>query len=431
MTDSKQEPLAPVAEDPTALKSQLEDLVAQATAKYAVKDYKEAAELYSRGTELQSEINGEMSTDNADLLYLYGRCLYHVAVINSDVLGTKVAGEKPEQDSATKPANGESSKSASRGDSKTEEMVAAVAEEKERGKATKEDASAEKPYFTFTGDENYTDSDEEEPEEDEGDAADQEDDFSNAFEVLDLARVLLERKLGELEAAEKGKEKDGDSKPINSLKERLADTFDLQAEISLENEQFPNAAADLRSSLELKAVLYPQESSMLAEAHYKLSLALEFSSVTQQKDANGEVEGGQTAHVDEAMREEAAKEMEAAIASCEMRIKKEEAFLKNPDAQPSEEGKKSKVTKASVDNVKDIVKDMKQRVSAVPVPYKAQLLTSSTARRTPPAASVYQRSYRDGGSRWSYPFARNSGVYIGRVSRSPEDPPGGSFKRGD
>lgn len=71
----------------------LDGLIAKATAKYAVKDYSAAAELYSQATELQAELNGEMSVQNADLLYLYGRCLYHVAVQNSDVLGTKVAGE--------------------------------------------------------------------------------------------------------------------------------------------------------------------------------------------------------------------------------------------------------------------------------------------------------------------------------------------------
>ena len=73
--------------------ARLDDLKAQATLKYAVKDYNAAAELYSQATELQATINGEMAAENADLLYAYGRCLYHVAVANSDVLGSKVAGE--------------------------------------------------------------------------------------------------------------------------------------------------------------------------------------------------------------------------------------------------------------------------------------------------------------------------------------------------
>lgn len=79
--------------------AQLDDLKARATLKYSIKDYDAAAELYSEATELQAELNGEMSSLNADLLYKYGRCLFHVAVKNSDVLGLKVAGEKGEDGS--------------------------------------------------------------------------------------------------------------------------------------------------------------------------------------------------------------------------------------------------------------------------------------------------------------------------------------------
>src|SRR5271156_3767717 len=72
----------------------LTDLIAQATAAYAIKDYSPAAELYSQATELQAEMNGEMAVENADLLYSYGKCLYFVAVSNSDVLGGTAAGAK-------------------------------------------------------------------------------------------------------------------------------------------------------------------------------------------------------------------------------------------------------------------------------------------------------------------------------------------------
>jgi HAT1-interacting factor 1 len=62
-----------------------------------------------------------------------------------------------------------------------------------------------------------------------------------AFEVLDLARVLFERRLEQInESAEDGKGKEvsaGDSAIIKHVKERLGDTHDLLAEISLENER--------------------------------------------------------------------------------------------------------------------------------------------------------------------------------------------------
>lgn len=86
----------------TAQLAYLDDLKARATLKYSVKDYNAAAELYSEATELQAELNGEMSSQNAELLYKYGRCLYHVAVKNSDVLGSRVSGEQREDGSSCK-----------------------------------------------------------------------------------------------------------------------------------------------------------------------------------------------------------------------------------------------------------------------------------------------------------------------------------------
>ena len=353
--------------------SRLKYLTAQATAKYAVKDYNAAAELYSQATELQAELNGEMSPRNADLLYAYGRCLYHVAVSNSDVLGSKVAGERPQE--IKRPAKSRATEEGSaiidgrhEDEKVTEEIIAAVATRKNGQTAIDDGKPESKPYFAFNGDQNFDDSDEDEEEaigetgddrEAEGEVED--DDFSTAYEVLDLARLLLQRRVEETVACEGEEQTTSDAATVKQLKERLADTYDLQAEISLEGERFPNAVVDLKAALQLKQELFPRDSSLIAEAHYKLSLALEFSSVTQQKAENGEVDAGQTAHIDEAMREEAAKEMEAAIISCKVRIEREEAALAI-GSSINGNTKKSKVTRASIDDVKEMVKDMEQRV---------------------------------------------------------------------
>lgn len=67
-----------------------------------------------------------------------------------------------------------------------------------------------------------------------------------AFEILDLSRVLFLKRLAaeqEKEQAEAGKGKgkeasEGDSPTVRHIKERLGDTHDLLAEISLENERY-------------------------------------------------------------------------------------------------------------------------------------------------------------------------------------------------
>ena len=354
--------------------SRLKDLVAQATSRYSVKDYNAAAEIYAHATELQAEIHGEMSSHNAGLLYAYGRCLYHVAINNSDVLGPRIAGEKPTEgprgpSGRIRAANTE--KASDSFNRSAQERTVNIIEE-DKGPKTLHDAPSEttKPYFQFKGDENFDTSDEDaEDEEADGaeEDADEEDDFANAYEVLDMARVLLHQQIQEAGASKnKGKSKEV-SPSVRQLQELLADTYDLQAEISLEGERFSNATTDLKSALGLKYILYPRESSIIAEAHYKLALALEFSSVTQQRNEIGETEGGKEAQVDYAMRKEAAAEMEEAIASCKARIRKEQENLQNDMKTYNEDGPAEELAK-NVRDVEEMVVEMEQRVNSLHSP---------------------------------------------------------------
>jgi HAT1-interacting factor 1 len=263
-----------------SLKVSLADLSAKATAFYAHKNYDEAAEVYAQAAEMQAEMNGEMSPDNAEILFLYGRALFKVGQSKSDVLGGKAPDAKKPKSAKpakkTKPTNGATEQKNGNGQSaaatveaKVEEVVAEVEEAaaeadeaikevddamKEVDKAvgevakavevtvTKDEVLAEKkPLFHFEGDENFEDSDEEEGAEEGDEEEEEDDDLAVAFEILDLARVLFEKKLELLSEPEsdKGKEvSEGDSPAIKHIKERLGDTHDLLAEISLENERY-------------------------------------------------------------------------------------------------------------------------------------------------------------------------------------------------
>ncbi|KAL4801399.1 hypothetical protein BDV18DRAFT_84847 [Aspergillus unguis] len=337
-------------------RERLDALIKRAAAKDAIKDYNTAAELYSEATEIQAKLNGELSLENADLLFTYGKALYNVAISKSDVLGSKVAGKaqtQPEnQPNAPKPAPV--------ADNLIKNAVSSSAAKKEA--ETQEAGTNDtqnKPYFQFTGDENFdTDSE----AEDEGNAAegddDDDDDFANAFEVLDLARVLYHKKLSDFEDAP-GKGKSTDPTPeLKDIKEHLADTYDLQAEISLEAERFADAVTDLRKALELRQSLFPLEDPSIAECHYKLSLALEFAAVKQ--DDDGLDSGTQPAKVDEGMRQEAVSQMEKAIESCHVRMSQEQRKLKSDDAALDED--KRTALRRRIANVKEIVSDMEQRL---------------------------------------------------------------------
>ena len=352
--------------------AKLADLKARAAAKDAAKDFETAADLYSQATELQAELNGELSNDNADLLFAYGKSLYNVAVSKSDVLGSKVAGESSGPAHAAG-RNGVASagSSAMRGDLIKHAVDAAGRDETSEKKGGESSAEQNQSFFQFTGDENFDDSEGEDYDDDAekassaGSEEQEEDDFANAFEVLDIARVLYSRKVDAARQVQ-GNGKAASVPPeIRHMEERLADTYDLQAEISLEAERFADAVTDLKTALGMKQSLYPLEDPSLAECHYKLSLALEFASVNK-PSAHGDGEttnSTTTSNVDESMRREAVDHMEKAIESCKIRVAQEQKKLDTGEA--ADEDKKT-AAKKSIANVKEILADMEQRVSVSP-----------------------------------------------------------------
>lgn len=323
-----------------------------------------------------------MSPENADLLYLYGRCLYHVGVSKSDVLGGKVAGnnsaEEPKRKKRkTKQGDGVAESSAA-GASKGESSLVADAikngeGKKEEGEEKHSDLlegkpSSDKPFFQITGDENWTDSEDDEDEGEDAEGAEgeegeeeEDDDFAIAYEILDVARVLLGRKLETLESESKG------SPEARQLRERLADTHDLQAEIKLENEQFADAVTDAQAALKYKLQLFPQESGMVAEAHYKLAIALDFAALPappteEEEEEAAKKEPKEEPKVNEEMRAQAATEMEKAIASCQLRIQKD-----------TEAGKT-----AAIADIKSMVGEMKNRLAELRKPVETMATAGPT-----------------------------------------------------
>jgi hypothetical protein len=105
--------------------------------------------------------------------------------------------------------------------------------------------------------------------------------------------------------------------------------------------------------------LFPEEHEAVAEAHYKLSLALEFASITRAKEEGEESkEAEDEAHFDQAMRDEAVKEMEAAIASVKLKLQNKEVELASSLSSDDNE-----ITTAQIADAREIIAEMEQRVS--------------------------------------------------------------------
>lgn len=352
MADAATEPIPAadaVAELPKT-QEKLDELTKAAALQYSLKNFSAAADHYADAVEIQAELNGEMAPENAELLFYYGRALYKVAIAKSDVLGSKVASEekkKPKAEKAAKKDPGEGSSAAN-------------------GKEEKQESAASKPYFQLTGDENWDDSDGEE-EEEEGEGQEEEnDDFGNAYEVFEMARVLYTKQLEALDAGDaegKGKGKANLTPEARALKEKVADCHGFLTEISLENERFHDAVSDARASLALQEELRPFEHENVTEGHYSLSLALEFASVRKQQtgEADQDQEKEQTGEdtIDYELRKEAAKHTDLAIQSLEARLKKEEAALSSDTLTTEQKKEKASIIK----DKKDMLVDLRARVS--------------------------------------------------------------------
>ncbi|PHH51908.1 NASP-related protein sim3 [Ceratocystis fimbriata CBS 114723] len=349
--------------DPLSQKVTLADLCAKGTALYAQKNYEEAAEQYGKAAELQAEQNGEMNPENADILFLYGRCVFRLGQERSDVLGGKAPEKKTQPQQKTPKANGAAGSSTLASAPPPEQPLGAMSKE------SQELLDSKKPLFQFTGDENFEDSDADEDdasgEDGEGDDSGEDDDLAVAFEVLDLARLLFDKKLKQVEEQEVTEDESKavdtaarreDSAFVRHIKERLADVHDLLGEISLENERYTNAITDARESLRYKMQLYPEDSEIIAEAHFKLSLALEFASITTTAgEDDGKTEG--TQQIDQVLRDEAVRELEAALKSTKLKLQAKEVDLATM-ASPEE----NEVTRAQIADVQDIIADMEQRL---------------------------------------------------------------------
>ncbi|KAK4076414.1 hypothetical protein Trihar35433_2974 [Trichoderma harzianum] len=348
-------------DDIKSKKVTLADLSAKGTALYAHKKYEAAADIFSRASILQAEINGELAPENAEILFHYGRSLFKVGQSKSDVLG----GSAPAPAEKKTKSSGGASKKATKADEGEGAQEGGAEQGKDKKNEEKDDVpEGKKLFFQFTGDENFDESDEDEGQEEGDQDEEEDDDLATAFEILELARVCYQKQLDQLREEEaqgedesKGKGKEvakEDSSAVRHIKERLAETHDSLAEISLENERYPNAIEDGRTSLNYKVELYPEESEIVAEAHYKLSLALEFASLTV---ADDEGKNTKREEIDQGLRDEAVTEMELAIKSFKLKMQAIEVEIAS-SASPED----NELSRKAVEEMKDVISELEQRL---------------------------------------------------------------------
>ncbi|KAI9223522.1 hypothetical protein BC828DRAFT_395955 [Blastocladiella britannica] len=305
------------AVDPTAVAAHNEHLTMlavlmdEANAAYAHRNFEHASMLFSQLAEALTREHGTVHPKCADVHFRYGRALLNHAIERAGVLGdaeqVRNATGKRETDLLsvveTATASALPLTAADPAHFHFGHDGPSEGEEEEDDNNVDDNADEEDDQ----DDDNDQNAAGEAPEEDAAAAAEdiEDDDFEIAFEVLDVARVIYEKMLsGDLPldatdlpvatttttttttttvmTSDKGKGRptgnttDPDA-ARTAVKRRYAEVVATLGDVSLESESFSQAVEDYQSALILQAELYLSSDRRLAETHYKLALALEYT----------------------------------------------------------------------------------------------------------------------------------------------------------
>ncbi|KAJ8663083.1 hypothetical protein O0I10_001260 [Lichtheimia ornata] len=289
--------------DSSDQQQKINTLLEEGNRSLSLNDYETSVEKLGEACQLLDSIHGELAPESGDAYFAYGRALLQHAIQQNTVLG-----DSKRQDEAA---------------------AASTASSEAKPKTT----SNSKFHFEDDEQEEEEDQEQDEQQQQQGDDEDDEDDFQTAWEILDLSRVILEK---------------SDDKETRL---KLADVHLCLGDVSVETEKFDQALPDYRKALEIKKELLDQGDRQLAEAHYKLALALEFS--TNEGDQAGE-------------------EIKNAIQVLKKRIESIQADTSKDEEDVKGKGKAA-TTPAAADDNKE-VKEIKQLI--VDMEEKAEELTS-------------------------------------------------------
>ncbi|CCH43304.1 hypothetical protein BN7_2852 [Wickerhamomyces ciferrii] len=228
---------------------------------YASKEFEDAVSNYGEACQIYS--NDNEGKESPDLLFLYGKALFQVAVSKNGIFG----GNPDEAAALT-----------SKDDVKEDTPKGLFQFSEDVPLAEEEDEEDEEEDKEQNNEEEEEENNDDQDQEQEQEPQEEQSDFEIAWEILDLSRSLYEQSLPENHKLQSIPEDAEASKdPIIITKIKLSDIHDLLGEISLETENFKQASEDFESLLTIREELFPFESELISEAHYKLSLALEFN----------------------------------------------------------------------------------------------------------------------------------------------------------
>lgn len=334
-----------------------------------VSDIPLAVTTLGEACELHSNVFGETAPEMGEVYFYYGKALLEMARLESGVLGNALDGvpeedegedgqvedpeklteeEKEEVGSKVTDALGENFEKHDKiakihqgvvngdgGEEEGDDDDSGDGEEAENGEegavenGEKEKNGEEAAAPDEKADESDVEGGDKEGEDQSAQDAEEEDDPSNlqlAWEMLELAKVVYTKTV----------ETEKDNLEVGR---RLCETYMVLGEVSLENENYPQAVEDLELCLARRVASLPADSRCIAETHYQLGIAQGF----------------------DMKWEEAVVSLEAAIKVLETRVSNLKSSTESPDESKKDDALYTREKEAS--ELEALIPEIREKIT--------------------------------------------------------------------
>lgn len=265
-----------------ALKNEANEFMENGYSCFRKQDFEGAILQFSQGVSLIEQLYGPFSLALADAYFNYGRALAENGIKNTTLLGDKQPAPAESQTvPETLTVNQESKVTV---ESDNEDI-----DEDDYDDDDDQEVNLTGKFFSFGADIDI------ELEEDEdtvnGSVANEQaekgaqenDDFALSWESLDTARVIYKKHFEDFivstsiaSSSATASQSSLDSEQINKIKHSLGEVLLALGDLSLENENFPQAIVDYQEAVEIKQSCLASHDRRIAEAVYKLAVAYEY-----------------------------------------------------------------------------------------------------------------------------------------------------------
>merc|ERR1711997_1086315 len=214
------------------------------------------------------KLYGETAQECGDAYFYYGKALLELGRLEAGVIDNVLDGDDSEENSEEDDDDEEEEDEAEAGEEAKENTEADAAGPSVSGE-TEEDEKVKDNESIGSNDAGTSDvKDSTDKKKIDQEEIEDPSNLQLAWEMLELAKQIYGKHADSLPA---------DSETRMEVEAKLSETYQTLGEVSIENENYPQAIEDLTMCLRRRQDLLPEDNRSVAETHYQLGVALGFN----------------------------------------------------------------------------------------------------------------------------------------------------------